>query len=35
MNFNKKGFELFRTDVENALKEVEKKHGGKYFLWIN
>lgn len=27
MVFNKKGFDLFRKDVEVALKEVEKKHG--------
>lgn len=27
MEFNKKGFELFRKDVENALKEVAEKHG--------
>ena len=27
MVFNKKGFEVFRTDVQAALKEVAEKHG--------
>ena len=27
MNFNKAGFEAFRADLKNALKEVEEKHG--------
>lgn len=27
MDFNKKEFSLFKSDVETALKEVEKKHG--------
>lgn len=27
MEFNRKGFESFRTDVEKALQEVAEKHG--------
>lgn len=29
MNFNKRGFEVFRADVKKALAEVEQKHGVK------
>lgn len=27
MEFNRKGFEVFRADVEAALKDVAEKHG--------